>query len=215
MDVLDWVLLLLGAVLVVVSFLVTEKLSGNKEQEEFDASEYKEKVEALKKEIEEYLEKAKETTIDSVNDSLCHLSNEKIMNVNEYGDMVLDRIDKNHSEVVFLYGMLEDKEKEIKQMLLKPKQKETTLQETVEATNKETREKTNQANALLYKEGMNLKKASEEETEEEHQDAFQERQKNVLKLYKQGKSVLEISKQLNIGQGEVKLIVNMFTGGMQ
>lgn len=218
MGVFDLVLLLIGVVLVIISFLVTEKLSGKHSQSEyieFDTEDYKEKVEAIKQDIEDYLEKAKETTIDSINDSLCHLSNEKIMNINEYGDMVLDRIDKNHSEVVFLYGMLEDKEKEIKQMLLKPNQKEIALKETVELKKKGTRETINQARALMASEGANIEQTTPEPSEEDNQDAYKEKQKSIIELHKQGKSVLEISKQLDIGQGEVQLTVNMFTGGMQ
>ena len=34
----------------------------------------------------------------------------------------------------------------------------------------------------------------------------------IKKLHKQGKSVLEISKQLNIGQGEVKLVLALYGG---
>ena len=34
----------------------------------------------------------------------------------------------------------------------------------------------------------------------------------VLKLYKQGKSVVEISKELNVGQGEVKLTLALYGG---
>ena len=34
----------------------------------------------------------------------------------------------------------------------------------------------------------------------------------MLALYKQGKSILEISKMLHVGQGEVKLIVSLYGG---
>ncbi|MFR1027780.1 MAG: DUF6115 domain-containing protein [Clostridium sp.] len=34
----------------------------------------------------------------------------------------------------------------------------------------------------------------------------------IKELHKQGKSVLEISKQLNIGQGEVKLVLALYGG---
>ena len=35
---------------------------------------------------------------------------------------------------------------------------------------------------------------------------------NVLKLYKQGKSVIEIAKTLGIGVGEVRLVIDLFKG---
>jgi len=31
-------------------------------------------------------------------------------------------------------------------------------------------------------------------------------------MYKEGKSILEISKELNIGQGEVKLVIALYGG---
>ncbi len=34
----------------------------------------------------------------------------------------------------------------------------------------------------------------------------------ILKLHKQGKSVVEISKELNVGQGEVKLTLALYGG---
>lgn len=34
----------------------------------------------------------------------------------------------------------------------------------------------------------------------------------ILKLSEEGKSVLEISKELGLGQGEVKLVIDLFQG---
>lgn len=34
----------------------------------------------------------------------------------------------------------------------------------------------------------------------------------IQKMHKEGKSVLEISKALNIGQGEVKLVITLYGG---
>ena len=34
----------------------------------------------------------------------------------------------------------------------------------------------------------------------------------IQKMYKEGKSVLDISKELNIGQGEVKLVIALYGG---
>ena len=221
----DIVLLLIGAVLVVLSFLFAEKLSMGQNKNtnnQMDLEAISSSIEVLKREIEEYLERAKEATIDSVNDNLCHLSNEKIMSVSEYADMVLDRIDKNHSEVVFLYGMLTDKEKEIKQMLVKPNLKETENTNTMKETHKENKlqakdsfPKSNQTGKLASSQAAKVEEAMLIKQKEDKSDVFASRQKQILSLYQQGKTVTEIAKQMNIGQGEVQLVVNVSMGGAQ
>ncbi len=205
----DLVLLLIGIGLVIISFLLSEKLSEGQNTIVYhqpDPEELKESIDALKRELNEYLEKAKESTIDSVNDSLCHLSNEKIMNINEYSDMVLDRIDKNHSEVVFLYGMLNDKEKEMKQMFLKNDQYEMK---------NECKKNQGKAEGLSGSQAANMENAILHMQEEESREQFEARQEKIIELFKSGKTVSEIAKQLDIGRGEVQLVVNIFTGGSQ
>ncbi len=213
----EFVLLLVGAALVTISFMIGEKLTETKvENAEFhiDSTEVKEQTDIFKKEIDDYLEKAKETTIDSINDSLCHLSNEKIMNVNEYGDMVLERIDKNHSEVVFLYGMLNDKEKEIKEMLTKPNQKEIELEESMKKVEQPIRVVKAQGDVPMASKEIKVEEAEVDQGDEVDHEAFNARQEQIIALHKKGKSILEISKQLDIGQGEVQLVVHLYTGGL-
>ena len=47
--------------------------------------------------------------IESTEDQLEAISNDKIMAVNEYSEQVIAKIDTNHKETVFLYQMLQDK----------------------------------------------------------------------------------------------------------
>ena len=42
------------------------------------------------------------------------ISNTKILELNEYADTVMNEINKNHNETVFLYDMLNEKAKEVK-----------------------------------------------------------------------------------------------------
>ena len=212
------VLLLIGLALVIISFMLTEKLSVGQNNITYstpDPKELQENVEIFKKEIEEYLERAKETTIDSVNDSLCHLSNEKIMSVNEYGEMVMERIDKNHSEVVFLYGMLTDKEKEFKELLVKSNHEEEKLEVSSVNIVKEMNPTRGATKSLLGSQAAKVELAMMDFNEDDSHEVFETRQKQILTLFKQGKKVPEIAKQLDIGQGEVQLVVNVFTGGSQ
>ena len=47
--------------------------------------------------------------------------------------------------------------------------------------------------------------------EKENDLATEQQKEKILQLYKQGMSILEISKELKIGQGEVKLIIGLYT----
>ena len=58
-----------------------------------------------------------EETLAKTEEYLSRLSNEKIMAVSEYSDQILEKINRNHEEVVFLYNMLNNKENELKETL--------------------------------------------------------------------------------------------------
>ena len=75
--------------------------------------------------VDEQLKSAKEKLTESVDETVAEavekaernlerVSNEKIMAVNEYSDTVLQDINKNHEEAVFLYDMLNNKHVQIK-----------------------------------------------------------------------------------------------------
>ncbi|MBQ3516845.1 MAG: hypothetical protein IJA29_06425 [Lachnospiraceae bacterium] len=117
MNWLQIVCLLGGIIVFIVSFILPEKKS--------DASDEKKQREQIQKMVDEQLKDAKEKLSESVDEtvkdavekaerSLERVSNEKIMAVNEYSDTVLQDINKNHEEAVFLYSMLNDKHDNIK-----------------------------------------------------------------------------------------------------
>lgn len=117
MNWLQIVFLLGGIIVFIVSFILPEK-KGN----ELDEQKQREQIQKM---VDEQLKSAKEQLADSVNEtvsdavekaerSLERVSNEKIMAVNEYSDTVLQDINKNHEEAVFLYSMLNDKHDNIK-----------------------------------------------------------------------------------------------------
>lgn len=59
--------------------------------------------------LDEQIENVKEQT----EISLDKLSNQKMLEMNEYSDTILQEINRNHNEVMFLYDMLNEKKKEI------------------------------------------------------------------------------------------------------
>lgn len=128
MKALEVILLILGVGAYAASFMIPEK-TGKKEPKDISEEEIKkiiqEQIPEATKQITEETKNQAEVTINQVvseagektERELEKLSNEKIMAVNEYSDTVLEEIQKNHSEVMFLYSMLNDKEQEVKDTL--------------------------------------------------------------------------------------------------
>lgn len=128
-------LLIVGAVIFVLSFLIPVK----KDEADGDLkaivseevhSRMETEVEQLRKHVDSVVDEAVEYAQEKTERSLERISNEKIMAVNEYSDTVLDEINKNHKEVMFLYDMLNDKQKELKETVNEVNQVAKAAEET-------------------------------------------------------------------------------------
>ena len=119
MSILEIFLLVAGALLIAASFLAPVK------DNEVDADisgmvrdEVKKRIESetenIRKHVDEVVNEAVSYAEEKTERALERVSNEKIMAVNEYSDTVLEEINKNHKEVMFLYEMLNDKQKNLK-----------------------------------------------------------------------------------------------------
>ena len=114
MTVLEIVLLVAGAILFVLSFIIpAKKQEASDDVRAMIEEEVKKKVteetESIKKHVDGVVDEAVAYAQEKTERSLERISNEKIMAVNEYSDTVLEEINKNHKEVMFLYDMLNDK----------------------------------------------------------------------------------------------------------
>lgn len=228
-------------VLLGVGILIISCFVGGKEKKT-DAAILlpEEALEAQKQELKQYaehlLEEKSEDIIVRTDDYLSKISNEKIMSVNDFSTQILEKIDANHKEVVFLYDMLNKKEDEIKQTVQQfnaekqemqdvvgdiiklTKQIKSTIQKGEDA--KQPVEKTKHTETKKTVAKASAPKASapvitidnKESGQLEFADMMQADTKRdeVLRLHKQGKSVLEISKYMGMGQGEVKLIIDLY-----
>ncbi len=250
MIILEILLVIIGITAVAVSYRVMDSSPASNarerlEDEKTDAERERKEINKLQKELEKYKEEIKEYT----SEELSRLSNEKIMGMNEYSEDVLDRISKNHEEVVFLYNMLQEKEEEIKDLVhhvdsvkalihdetSQEYQKMTEALEMLKnsrialenGTREETDEKMSVSTQELHStQAEKLAKAAEKksapeslekgrsadeadvESEEDQEKA--NHNKEIVKLYKEGHSVLEISKMLSLGQGEVKFVIDLY-----
>ena len=119
MTALEVCLVLIGITAIVVSYFISEKVSYEKLEEAARnlvlSEESKEKlINQTKETVKNILEDMTEDIAGKAERELEKLSNEKIMSVHDYSNTILEEINKNHNEVMFLYSMLDDKDKEIK-----------------------------------------------------------------------------------------------------
>ena len=119
MTVIEIILLIVGMIFILASFWVTEKLSPEELRHISELS--KEEMGVM---LEHELEKSKQRVVDivenTIDDSkdrteraLEKQTNEKIMAINEFSDTVIEKINKTHNEIMFLYSMLNDKHTEL------------------------------------------------------------------------------------------------------
>ncbi len=214
------VLLIIGFISISVSFFVGNKRRSTYDPETMEPQEgardiWTPKEESMVREqIDEILEQEKETVIAETTQSLNKKSNDKIMEFDEFSSQLLEKINHNHEEVVFMYNMLGEKEKELKDMMSKKpddnKKKVQGNPESEEArSSAPTPVKVNKSDQTEKAKKKSEPKPSAGSGARAEKGSTNEK---IVNMYKQGKSVLDISKELGIGQGEVKLMIALYGG---
>lgn len=206
MTALEVLLIALGFVFIGLSFFISErKESGNVDGEEYDGKTtpvWSDKDDAIvKQRVEALMEEKAQEIVEQAEDRMIHISNDKIMAVDEFSQQLLDKIEENHKEVVFMYNMLEEKEKELKKNLTEPSKKIISS----DAIGMESERRRVNKEKVAQE---SLKKVTEVPA-----DVIQKtdnKNKEIRELYRSGKTILEISKELNMGQGEVKLVIDLY-----
>lgn len=287
MNAAEIILLMLGFLSVSISFFVGKQGKDKVEEEHgengFSRDLWTDKEEEMiREQIARILSEEKNDIVVETTNILNRRSNEKIMEFDEFSSQVLAKISHNHDEVVFMYNMLTDKEKEWREAAAKrpvavrepvsatappepEKQKTYTATESVPETPVpplpeavspkpdvpsvraaaptradsvvspavgKTQVTGLEQLARHTKEGARAAQAvpgqiaaTDAETPEAggRTQAAQTADKpsadgvgslndQIIKLHKQGKSVVEISRELNVGQGEVKLTIALYGG---
>ena len=236
MGILEIVLLIAGIIIFTGSFFLP--LGGEKDTG-IDQKAAKEEIHGLVEEemnnvrskMQDKMEETSEDAVEKAERALERLTNEKIMAVNEYSDTVLQEIHKNHEEVMFLYDMLNSKHANIKDTVSKMdkavKAAENKTVENKTAENKTAENKTAENKAAADKTAGTMaeeKTADISQTESLIQpenspeigfmgETVQEGQNNnekILEMHRQGKSTVAIAKELGLGVGEVKLVIDLY-----
>lgn len=209
---MEIVLLILGVIIFTASFIIPER-NGK-----IDDSALKAGEEKVKEIVDEQMKEAKEKLQDAVDETLTYavekserslerVSNEKISAVSEFSETVLQDIHKSHQEVMFLYDMLHDKQKNLRETA-----KEV---DRTSAIAKETKNELENA-VKMYQEELvqepfapEPEQAAMPEVDVENVSGANNNEK-ILEMHKQGKSNVAIARELGLGVGEVKLVIDLF-----
>lgn len=275
MNITELILLIFGGIVFTVSFFLPS--GGKKEKDgisKADEEEIKEiigrEVEEAKTQISDIVDETITYSMEKTERSMERLTNEKIMAVNEYSDTVLEQINKNHKEAVFLYDMLNDKHENLKSTVSEAVKTASEVKQTVkdaEVTAREAKEQAveikeqipapvpekefvpiqaprvevtdGSATAEIEKEPEKPKRKTTRKVKTEASASKKEavdpektekaskvdlsmaapgktggRNSNerILELHKAGKSNMAIAKELGLGIGEVKLVIDLFEG---
>ncbi len=231
MGILEIVLLIAGVIIFTGSFFLPLGGEKNKGINQKAAKEeihglVEEEMNNVRSKMQDKMEETSEDAIEKAERALERLTNEKIMAVNEYSDTVLQEIHKNHEEAMFLYDMLNSKHANIKDTVSKMdkavKAAENKTLENKTAENKAAAEKTATDKTAGTVAEEKTADASQTETliqpENSPEIGFmgetvQEGQNNnekILEMHKQGKSTVAIAKELGLGVGEVKLVIDLY-----
>lgn len=273
---LEIALLTIGLIVIVASFVFSSKSDGDTMHNVKDVTFTDKQKEDIKKQIMDILDEQIDNVKEQTEISLDKLSNQKMLEMNEYSDTILQEINRNHNEVMFLYDMLNEKKKEINntvrdmnvtkkeieksktvpkkqtvidsikdmsedtggfmasEELLREEQKDVDTRKKdilnqldavveavsddvsadLEAVEKKTKKRTSTGRTAAKRMKETVKK---ETLREDNRDpkAFETGNNNekILQLSKEGKSNVEIAKELGLGIGEVKLVIDLFKGG--
>lgn len=293
------VMIVLGLIIIIASFFLSEKLT--KKEDNFnidlltvdDSYEFSDReLRIIKRKIEDVIANQAKDILYETNESLANMANEKTMALGDYAVAVCDEIEKNHKEVMFLYSMLDDKQKEImntvrtvdetnknvKELLSKVQQHVSVSVEQIKTSEVDTQKQPetklsaidhltelskqkkesdilsqSKAETLKDKPQMEQKRnnalvieTNEEQSDNEDvieensiednssiDDVFAELDKTeldfdevleeefednensndiILEMYRNGSSIIDIAKQLGLGVGEVKLVIDLYQG---
>lgn len=232
------VLIVIGLVFIFVSFAISEKLSEEKAESDSVVkipkeltTEQKEKIDKL---IRDYMDQQIDSRLTDIETRLSEIVNQKTLALGDYAVSVNEEIDRNHKEVVFLYDMLSDKQKEIMTTVnmidtykkeisamvqeqaaqnimnysASASETQPSAEDTVpeELTAEEMSDDTEIEEAMKEMEDIPISEESQEELENvDNKDM-------ILEMHKAGLSILEIARHLGLGVGEVKLVVDLYQG---
>ncbi|MBP3620345.1 MAG: hypothetical protein J6J16_01135 [Lachnospiraceae bacterium] len=207
------ILIILGIAFIFASYAFAEKLSKKDEDSEsvikIPTELTEEQKAKIKKLIDDYMDENVDGKMSDIEAKLSEIVNNKTLALGDYAVTVNEEIERNHNEVMFLYSMLSDKQKEIMNTAVVVDEYRKDVEAFVEKNNLTNVQIEHQEEQILEEEINNIEEESSSDTEETPVDSNKD---IILEMHKSGLSILEIAKHLGLGVGEVKLVVDLYQG---
>ena len=134
MTTLEILLLIAGAVILILGYAVPahagkDNDNSNALSEEQIRESVNREVESSRGRLEGIVDETVDYAMDKTERSLDKVTNEKMMALSDYSNTILDDINKNHKEVLFMYDMLHDKHENLKSTVSEASQAEKKVKE--------------------------------------------------------------------------------------
>ena len=236
MTAIEVALLLIGVVFILGSFFIIEKLSPSELSRVSELSEDELRIvmdrelETAGAKISDMADQAVDLSMNQIQRKMEKDTNEKIMAISEYSDSVMEKLQKINNEVTFLYSMLGDKHTELNESMAQlndlilacqsvQAQTEAAQLQYQEAQNHPTKDagekepdKTSEE-ADLRKQPEDLKaQAGTDPVEDPDTENSASAKEKILERYRSGEDLKDVARDLGLGYGEVKLIVELYKG---
>ena len=131
-----------------------------------------------------------------------------ISELNKMGSLIKSEIDAKYKEILFLYELIEDRHKQIEGLVAKNELRENF--EEVTEGGKEVAPFYEEVYGFEFGEPDDEPEASpQSESQSDYSRSYIPDHKIILEMSESGMRIADIAKELGIGQGEVKLILNI------
>ena len=211
---LEICLVIIGLICVACSFLFSEHLVAQDMKEEMIGGVNVANVteEIVKREVEAEVANVIDEKIEQMEIKIDKLTTEKIMAMGEYSNDIQEKISQNHDEVMFLYNMLNDKEEVLKNTIRDIEAVKASVKKMaiVNDVAKDVTKKESEATKEVKPEEQKAEVKTTEKTGSIRKRGISNNNQMILDLYAKGKSNIEIAKELGLGIGEVRLVIDLF-----
>ena len=232
MSTMEIALLVIGVIIFALSFIIPDKkgLSADKGVSPEEIRKLMEnELNGMKLKVNEATDVTVEHAVEKAERQLERVSNEKIIALAEYSDTIMEGIDKNHQELLFMYDMLNDKQTDLKNTV---RLAEATARE-VEAipTPAPAQEPVmntvppvtpiyapvNEPQSVMVQQNSGESFTQMVSSDYTVSDYLEENEPininsndQIIEMSRNGMSTVDIARELGLGVGEVKLVIDLF-----
>ena len=169
--------------------------------------------EIVKREVEAEVANVIDDKIEEMEVRIDKITTEKIMAMGDYSNDIQEKISQNHDEVMFLYNMLNDKEEVLKNTIRDIEAVKASVKKMAivnDVAKDVTKKEPEVASEVVQNEEPKVEAKTTEKTSSIRKRGISNNNQMILDLYAKGKSNIEIAKELGLGIGEVRLVIDLF-----